>query len=156
MAKYDDLRILEDLRAKGAISEEEFQREKRKILGNDNYSGSSGKVGGMDENTYISLMHLSQFAGFFLLGLGFIVPIVMWLVNAKENENIDRHGKNIANFIISMFIYITISCILILFIIGIPMLIALAIIELVFVIIAAVKAANGEYWKYPLSIPFFT
>jgi hypothetical protein len=32
MDKYEDLRILEDLRSKGAISEEEYQREKDKIL----------------------------------------------------------------------------------------------------------------------------
>jgi len=154
MDKYDDLRKLEDLRAQGVITEEEFQYEKRKIL----ESGYSPKnsVGGVDEKTYITLMHLSQFAGFVVPGLGFIAPIIMWLVKSKESPDVDRHGKNIANFMISMIIYAIISTALILLIIGIPMLIALAVIEIVFVIIASVKAANGEYWKYPLSISFFT
>ncbi|MBB4035089.1 hypothetical protein GGR21_000978 [Dysgonomonas hofstadii] len=153
MDKYDDLRKLEELRERGVISEEEFQNEKQRILNSDNYYRKD--IGGMSINTYLLLMHLSQFAGFIVPGLGFIAPIVMWVVN-KENPEVDKHGKNIANFMISMIIYAIVSAILIILIIGIPMLIAIAVIELVFIIIAAVKAANGEYWKYPLAIQFFT
>ncbi|NDV96323.1 DUF4870 domain-containing protein [Dysgonomonas sp. 521] len=155
MDKYENLRILEDLRSKGAISEEEFQREKSKIL-NSPYQEQRSNSLGMEENSYLTLMHLSQFAGFIVVGLGFILPIVMWLVNADKSEAVNRHGKNIANFMLSMFIYITVSLILCLLLIGIPMLIALGIIEVVFIIIAAIKANGGEYWKYPLSIQFFT
>jgi len=153
MEKYDDLKKLEDLRERGAISEEEFKREKDRILNSDTYYRKD--VGGMNINTYLILMHLSQFAGFIVPGLGFIAPVVMWVVN-KDNPEVDKHGKNILNFMISMIIYAIASAILILLIIGIPMLIAIAVIEIVFIIIAAVKAANGEYWKYPLSIPFFS
>jgi uncharacterized Tic20 family protein len=155
MDKYEDLRILEDLRSKGAISEEEFQREKSKIL-NSPYQGQRSNSLGMEENSYLTLMHISQFAGFIVVGLGFIIPIVMWLINADKSEAVNRHGKNIANFMLSMLIYIVISLILCLLLIGIPMLVALGIIEIVFIIIAAIKANNGEYWKYPLSIQFFT
>lgn len=151
MSKYDDLSKLEELRAQGAITEEEFQHEKSNILNET----SPNTVGGMDEKTYITLMHLSQFAGLIIPGLGFIAPIIMWLTKSKENANIDKHGKNIANFLLSMIIYATVSTILIVVIIGIPLLIALGIIEIVFIIIASVKAANGEYWKYPLAIQFF-
>lgn len=156
MDKYDDLKKLEELRLDGAISEAEYQREKFKILNSDNKSGP----GDMNENTYIVLMHLSQFAGFLIPGLGFILPIVMWLVNAKDYPNIDRHGKNIANFMISMFIYMVVAgifCLTIIgLVIGIPMFIAIGILELVFIIIATVKANSGQYWKYPLSITFFS
>lgn len=155
MDKYEDLRILEDLRSKGAISEEEFQREKSKIL-NSPYQGQRSNSLGMEENSYLTLMHISQFAGFIVVGLGFIIPIVMWLISADKSEAVNRHGKNIANFMLSMLIYIVISLILCLLLIGIPMLVALGIIEIVFIIIAAIKANNGEYWRYPLSIQFFT
>ncbi|MDR2953486.1 MAG: DUF4870 domain-containing protein [Prevotella sp.] len=150
MSKYDDLNKLEELRRQGVITEEEYQYEKAKILNDNNHTG-----GAPDEKTYITLMHLSQFAGFLVPGLGFLAPIIMWLIKSKESADIDRHGKNIGNFMISMIIYAIISTILIPLIIGIPMLIALGIIEIVFVIIASIKAANGEYWKYPLSISFF-
>lgn len=151
MDKYEKLNALENLRERGAITEREFQYEKAKILN----SSSDQNLFGMELNTYLTLMHLSQFAGFIIPGLGFILPIIMWVTNSS-NEEVDRHGKNIANFMISMFIYFTISCLLILLIIGIPMLIILGIMEIVCVIIAAVKANRGEYWKYPLSISFFT
>lgn len=85
MDKYEDLRILEGLRSKGAISEEEYQREKDKIL-NSSFSGQTKNSLGMEENTYLMLMHLSQFAGFIIAGLGFVIPIVMWLVNADKSE----------------------------------------------------------------------
>lgn len=153
MDKYEDLRILEDLRSKGTISEEEFQREKAKIL---NSEGQSRNSLGMEENTYLTLMHLSQFGGFIVPGLGFIIPIVMWLVNADKSEAVNKHGKNIANFMLSMLIYFTISGILCLILIGFVMLGILVIIEIVFIILAAVRANNGEYWPYPLTIRFFS
>lgn len=155
MSKYDELQKLEELRKQGAISEEEYQYEKKKILDSE-YNTGNKNMGGMDEKTYIMLMHLSQFAGYLLPGLGFIAPIIMWLTKSGENTNIDMHGKNIANFMISMIIYGVVSFILVFVFIGIPMLIAIGILQIVCIIIAAVKASNGEYWKYPLSIPFFS
>lgn len=151
MSKYSDLNHLEDLRAKGAISEEEYCIEKERIMSTMKQSS----LFGLSENSYLVIMHLSQYAGFIVWGLGFIVPIIMWLTN-KENEKVDQHGKNIANFMISMLIYFTISGILSFLLIGIPMLIAFALMEVVCVIVAAVKASDGIYWKYPITIKFFT
>jgi len=153
MGKYEDLSKLEELWRRGAISEQEFRSEKERIL-NSGYPAKE-EIGGMAINTYLLLMHLSQFAGFIVPGLGFVTPIVLWLIN-KENPVVDQHGKNIANFMLSMFIYAIISAILIIVLIGIPMLIAIGIIEIVFIIMATVKAANGQYWKYPLTITFFS
>lgn len=153
MDKYEDLRILEELRSKGAISEEEFQREKAKILNSGNQRSNPL---GMEENTYLTLMHLSQFGGFIVPGLGFIIPIVMWLVNADKSEAVNMHGKNIANFMLSMIIYAVVSAILCLLLVGFVMLAALVVIEIVFIILAAVKANRGEYWPYPITIRFFS
>lgn len=151
MSKYDDLRTLENLREKGAISEEEFQREKARILNSNNNS-----LWGMTEKTFITLMHISQFAGILLPGLGFALPVIMWLTN-RDNPNVELHGKNITNFMISMLIYSAISVVLIpFFLIGIVFLCILALLEIIFVILATVKASKGEYWKYPLSITFFS
>jgi uncharacterized Tic20 family protein len=52
---------------------------------------------------------------------------------------------------ISYAIYAAVLCITI---IGIPVAIVLGILYLVFVVLASLKANNGEYWKYPLSIQF--
>jgi hypothetical protein len=102
---YEDLKILDELREKGSITEEEYQREKEKILNNTSIGSGKRPLFGMTENTYIMLMHLSQFAGVIVPCAGFIVPIIMWIANKDINVNVDLHGKNILNFMISYVIY---------------------------------------------------
>lgn len=152
--KYEDLKILDDLREKGSISEEEYQREKEKILNEeDSNIGNVGKkpLFGLTENTYLMLMHLTQFAGAIIPLAGFIVPILMWTTNKEGNAKVDLHGKNILNAMISYTIYAIVLCVTI---IGIPLAGVLGVLYAVFVVIACVKANNGEYWKYPLTIQF--
>jgi uncharacterized Tic20 family protein len=96
-------------------------------------------------------MHLSQFAGVIVPCAGFIVPIIMWIANKDINVNVDLHGKNILNFMISYVIYAAVAAITI---IGIPIAIIIGLLYVILVIIATVKAYNGEYWKYPLTIQF--
>lgn len=152
--KYEDLKILDELREKGSISEEEYQREKEKILNSPDHTRTgAGKqpLFGLAENTYLMLMHLTQFAGAIIPLAGFIVPILMWTTNKDTNTNVDKHGKNILNAMISYAIY---AAVLAITIIGIPVAIILGIVYAVFVVIATVKANNGEYWKYPFTIQF--
>ena len=104
---------------------------------------------GMTERTYLMLMHLSQFAIWFFPFVGIIIPVLMWTINKDNNVEVDRHGKNILNFSISYAIYSLASIILI---ITIPLFIVLFALFAVAVIIASVKASNGEYWKYPFTI----
>ena len=75
----------------------------------------------------------------------------MWTTNKDNNAEVDRHGKNILNFNISYAIY---SIALTIIIIGIPLLIVLFAIYVIVLVIAAMKANNGEYWEYPLTIKF--
>ncbi|MDD4632951.1 MAG: DUF4870 domain-containing protein [Proteiniphilum sp.] len=154
MMKYEDLKILDELREKGSISEEEYQNEKRKILNDEGDTRSNYNkkpLFGLTENSYLMLMHLSQFAGVIIPLAGFIVPILMWIANKETNANVDIHGKNILNFMISFVIYAAVFTITV---IGIPLAIVVGIIYVVFVILASVKANNGEYWKYPFTIQF--
>ena len=100
-------------------------------------------------------LHLSQFLGYVVPIAGKIVPILIWQLKKNEMPGLDEHGKNVTNWIISMFIYAIISGILCLILIGFPMVLALIVMEIVFPIIGGIKANNGEVWKYPLAIPFF-
>ena len=108
----------------------------------------------MDLKSFTILMHLSVFAGMIIPMGGIVLPLVMWLTNKDKSSLIDAHGKNIINWMISSFIYAIVSMILILVGIGILMIIALVILSLVFTIMGAVKASNGEVFKYPLAIEF--
>ena len=67
---------------------------------------------------------------------------------------LDAHGKMVANWMISAAIYVFVSFILMLVLVGFLTLFAVAIMGIVFPIIGAVKANNGELWEYPLTIKF--
>lgn len=97
--------------------------------------------------------HLSAFLGAWL-ALAFLGPLVVWLVKRDEHPFIAMHAKEALNFNISILIYAFVSFILVFLIIGIPMLIAIGIGWLVLTIVAAVKASNGEAYRYPLTIRF--
>ncbi len=97
------------------------------------------------------IMHLLQFIGI----PGLIAAIILWQ-QKKENAFIDEHGKMIVNWFISHLIYSIICVILCFVLIGIPLLLALVICIIVFPIIGAVKANNGENWKYPMTIKFIS
>ena len=58
------------------------------------------------------------------------------------------------NWLISSFIYLVISGLLVLVLVGIPLLIAVAILTVVFPVMAALKANEGQLWSYPLTIRF--
>ncbi len=109
----------------------------------------------MELSTYCMLMHLSQFAGIIIPFGGIALPIVMWATNKDKSPTVDQHGKNILNWMISFYIYASISAILILLLVGIFTLIALCFMTVIFAIIGAVKANNKEFYTYPLSISFF-
>lgn len=158
MAISDELERLNALREKGAISQEEFERAKAAALSQgqgigqkfDDAVNSVSK----DENTWAMLIHLSQFCGYALPILGWIVPLILWLVKKDLSSYIDAHGKIVMNWIMSQFIYHVISGLLWLVIIGIPLTLALIIVGVVFPIIGALKATEGECWAYPMSIAF--
>lgn len=107
------------------------------------------------QREWCMILHLSLFAGHLVPLGGIIAPIVIWQTKKDEMPAIDEHGKNAVNWIISVIIYALICVPLIFVIVGIPLLIILAILNVVFPIIAAIKANEGQVWKYPMAISFF-
>jgi uncharacterized protein len=84
-----------------------------------------------------------------LLGLSFIGPLVIWLIKREEDSFVEVHAREALNFQISVLIY---GIVMAITIIGIVLLIPLAIFAFVAAVVAAVRAANGEPFRYPLSI----
>lgn len=105
-----------------------------------------------DERMWGMACHISTFFGWvFPLG-NIIAPLVIWLIKKEESEFIADQGKEALNFQISLMIYMIISAILVLVIIGIPMLIGLVFFDFVVTIIAAVRAADGVRYQYPATM----
>ncbi|QSO54966.1 DUF4870 domain-containing protein [Alicyclobacillus curvatus] len=96
--------------------------------------------------------HLAAFAGW-VIPLGWILgPLTVWLIKRNQFWLVDEQGKEALNFQISLMIYGIIAGILCLILIGFLLLIALAVLQIVLVIIAAIKVSNGEHYRYPLTI----
>ena len=105
--------------------------------------------------TWIVLCHASALLGLFFHFLGHIFgPLIVWLVKRGESTEIDAHGKESLNFQLSMLIYDAVAAILCLVLIGFPILILLWVLNTIFVIIASVKASEGQLYRYPFTIRF--
>ena len=109
--------------------------------------------------TWCMLAHLSALVGLIVPMGNIIGPLVVWLLKRDQSPEIDEHGKESVNFQISMFIYIAalsvIAFILIFILIGfllIPVIAILCILDIVFVIIASIKANDGQPYRYPMTL----
>lgn len=113
-----------------------------------------------DARTWTMLCHLSALAGFVLPGAGHIVgPLIVWLLKRDEIPEVDPHGKESLNFQISMLIYtiaLGVICFILMFVlIGfllLPLFGVLYLLDIVLVIIASIKANEGQLYRYPLTI----
>jgi uncharacterized Tic20 family protein len=101
-----------------------------------------------DEKTWAWLSH-----GGFVVG-GFIVPLVIMLTKGKESPFVRRHAVEALNWQISVMIYFVVSFVLMLVLIGFLTIVVLIVLVYVFGIMAIVKAANGQEWRYPACIRF--
>ncbi|MFV0633293.1 DUF4870 domain-containing protein [Demequina sp.] len=108
------------------------------------------------------LIHIIAAAAMFLSAgfLGFVVPLVLWLMYRERSALIDFHGKQNLNLQLSVLVTGIAAFIVGLLLLGvglfvtIPLWLLYGFYALVISIIAGIKANNGEYFKVPAVIPF--
>jgi len=109
-----------------------------------------------DARTWGMLAHLSALLAAFLTGFlgGFIGPLIVWMMKKDQSEFVADQGKEALNFQLTLLIayvvsigIIAVSCGILFFVIFVPILL-----QFVFGIIAAVKANEGVYYRYPFNI----
>ena len=100
-----------------------------------------------------------------LAGLGGLIPIVpiigsvigpliVWQIKKDEFGFVADQGKEALNFQISILMYAIVSGLLCFACVGFVLLPAVYIFDLIFLLIAAVKANDGDHYRYPLTIRF--
>jgi uncharacterized Tic20 family protein len=109
---------------------------------------------GKDERMWGMLCHLVAFAGYFVPFGNIIGPLVIWLIKREQYPFVEDQGKESLNFQISMSIYFVVSFILIYVIIGIITTIGLLIAQVVLIIMASIRANEGQQYRYPVTIRF--
>jgi uncharacterized Tic20 family protein len=105
--------------------------------------------------TWCAFIHASALLGVFLHFPGHLLPpLILWLVKRDEAPELDAHGKEAVNFQISMLIYNAVAAVFCLVLVGFVFLAILWVLNAIFVIIAAIKASDGEFYRYPMTIRF--
>lgn len=111
-------------------------------------------TGVVDEKSWAMAAHLGSLAGYLIPFGNIIAPVVIWQMKKDQSAFIAEHAKEAANFQITVMIGMAISALLMLVVIGVFLLFAIGIIDIVFIIMAAVAANKGEQYRYPISIRF--
>lgn len=99
--------------------------------------------------------------------LGFAGPLVVWLLKRDDHPFIDHHAKESLNFQLTALVALLAGALAaipvfllgfltlgVLWVVAIVVVVAASVVWFVFPIVGAVKAANGEGYRYPVSIRF--
>jgi uncharacterized protein len=96
--------------------------------------------------------HLSTFAGLVVPFGSVIGPLAVWLTRRDRDPFIDQAGREALNFGITIAIYGAVLVVAALMLVGIPLLIAGAVAWVALASLAAVKASEGQPYRYPLTL----
>ena len=114
---------------------------------------------GSEERTWAVAAHLSPLLTFLvpIPGMSIIAPLVIWQMKKTSMPYAAGHAKEALNFNITAFIWLVGAIIagLALFVLGLLLTVPLVgLIWLILTIVGAVKAGNGERYRYPFTIRF--
>ncbi|WP_232832846.1 DUF4870 domain-containing protein [Curtobacterium sp. YC1] len=101
-----------------------------------------------DQRLWATLTHIG---GIFF---NFVAPLVAYLVLRDRGNFIREHTRVALNFHITMGIAYVVSGLLTVVLIGAVLLPLIVVLTLVFGIMAAIAANQGQFYRYPLSIEF--
>jgi uncharacterized Tic20 family protein len=112
------------------------------------YGGAAQQLSPADEKLWATLIHIGGIL------FGWIPALVGYLVLKDRGPFIRAHTATALNFQITIFIAYIVGWILSIVVIGLFIVLAAWVVSIVFAIIAAVKANQGEYYTYPVAIKF--
>ena len=110
-------------------------------------------VPSQEERNWALAAHVGTFVAAWF-AMGFLAPLIIMLVKGNDSAFVRRHAVESLNFQISLLIYLVVSAILALVLIGFVLMAAVGVFALVVIILATIKAANGEDYRYPLTLRF--
>jgi uncharacterized Tic20 family protein len=122
--------------------------------GADLTAGPSARAAVVDESARTTAVaaHLSTFAGL-VVPLGSVIgPLAIWLTRRDRDPFIDQAGREALNFGITIAIYGAVLTVAALMSVGIPFLILGVVAWVVLASRAAVKASEGQAYRYPLTL----
>jgi len=107
-----------------------------------------------EQKTYALIMHLSLLASHFVPFALVLAPLIMWQIKKDESAYLDDQGREIVNFQLSLLLYGVLLTVLALITCGFAAIgfIPLYILAVVGMIMGAIAAGKGEYFRYPATM----
>ncbi|MBO9567867.1 MULTISPECIES: DUF4870 domain-containing protein [Cellulomonas] len=104
-----------------------------------------------EERTWAILAHVLP-----LLGLGFVPPLVVWLVFRGRGPFLEHHAKESLNFQLASLVALALAAVVAVVTFGLlsPVLLGVLVAWVVLGVLAAVAASRWEWYRYPLTIRF--
>ncbi len=99
-------------------------------------------------------MNMAMLGHLLAIFTGFLGPLIIWLIKKDDAPFVERHGREALNFQLTILIAMFVSGLLAVFCIGFIFMMVIWIVDIIFCIIAAVKASKGEEYSYPMTIRF--
>lgn len=113
-------------------------------------SGSGELVPSEDRNWAVAA-HVGSFVAAYV-ALGLIAPLIVLLVRGGQSPFVRRQAVESLNFQLNALVIIAIGWILAIVLIGFVILAVYGVFYLICVVMATIKASQGEHFRYPLTI----
>jgi uncharacterized Tic20 family protein len=99
--------------------------------------------------------HLAGLSAYIGVPFGHIFgPLLVWLIKKDEIPLVKDQGREALNFGITLTIFYVVCGLLVFVLIGLVPLLLLPVLHLVLGIVGAVRASEGEMYRYPFNIRF--
>ena len=105
-----------------------------------------------DEKNWGMYCHLAGFAGLLVPFGNVLGPLLIWIIKKEEYPFVEVEGKEALNFQITVSIAAIIAGLLSVVLIGIPLLIAIGILAIIFMIKAVMETNEGRPYRYPFNL----
>lgn len=107
-----------------------------------------------EERLYAAACHFAGLPVFAAVALAnLIAPLVIWLIKKDTMPFVDAHGKESINFqLTALLAYVVGFIATFAFCLGVVLVGVVAILQIIFPIIAGIAAYNGKPYRYPLTL----
>ena len=105
-----------------------------------------------EEKQWALFAHLSALIGFIIPFGSIIGPLIIWQIKKNEMPFVDDQGKEALNFQITMAIAVLVCIVLMVVLIGFLLIWIVGLLDLIFIIIAALAANSGQAYRYPITL----
>lgn len=96
-----------------------------------------------NENFWAAMLYVSSLVVIFPLS-NIIIPLVLWMLKAKDSALIEFHGKNVLNFQITLLFLVIISMVTWIIFVGAVLFFAVIIFDIVMMLKGAYSAYTGR------------